>query len=138
MPARWANNLVPDDTNRASDAFVHDRLTGRNEIVSLSTEGEQVRADDSSAVVSISADGRVVAFNSYSSELVPGNTNEEQDVFARIRAEVEPSAVGLVGPLSSTGRNPAWLALVLVGTLLIVLALRGTRKPPPPRRADSA
>jgi Tol biopolymer transport system component len=37
----YASNLVPGDTNRSTDVFVHDRLTGATERVSVSSAGEQ-------------------------------------------------------------------------------------------------
>ena len=75
----YASNLVPGDTNGASDIFVYDRQTDTIERVSLAADGtEGDRASDSP---SISADGRYVAFVSYASNLVSGDTNGETDVF---------------------------------------------------------
>ncbi|MBW3663198.1 MAG: hypothetical protein KY469_08880 [Actinobacteria bacterium] len=39
----WADNLVPDDTNKEHDAFVHDRLTRETTRVSVSSSGRQGR-----------------------------------------------------------------------------------------------
>jgi Tol biopolymer transport system component len=78
-----ATNLVPGDTNAKDDVFVRDRLTGRTEMVSVSTSGEQ--GDWHSRSPSISADGRFVAFHSFASNLVPGDTNAWDDVFVRDR-----------------------------------------------------
>src|SRR3972149_453001 len=36
----WASDLVPGDTNGTYDAFVHDRLSGATERVSVSSSGE--------------------------------------------------------------------------------------------------
>jgi len=79
-----ASNLVPGDTNGCSDFFVHDRLTGVTERVSVSSEGQQANMDCwyESA---ISADGRFVAFMSEASNLVPGDTNSSYDVFVHDR-----------------------------------------------------
>ena len=49
------------------------------ERVSLAADGTQ--SNGYSAYPSISADGRYVAFNSTASNLVPGDTNAQQDVF---------------------------------------------------------
>jgi Tol biopolymer transport system component len=67
-----ASNLVPDDTNGTSDVFVHDRQTGITEIVSIASGSTQANA--SSSMPSISADGRFVAFQSWATNLIPGDT----------------------------------------------------------------
>jgi Tol biopolymer transport system component len=79
-----ADNLVPGDTNGTSDFFVHDRQTGTTERVNVDSSG--VQANDSTyGSVSISADGRFIAFPSHASNLVPGDTNQIPDVFVRDR-----------------------------------------------------
>jgi archaellum component FlaF (FlaF/FlaG flagellin family) len=78
-----ASNLVPGDTNVTLDVFVHDRQTGVTERVSVDSAGNQTNgAEDQSA---ISGDGRYVAFNSWASNLVPGDTNGATDVFVHDR-----------------------------------------------------
>ncbi len=81
-----ATNLVGRDTNAAVDVFVHDRLTGTTKRVSVSSTGVQAN-DDSFAgfAPAISADGRFVAFSSDATNLVPGDTNGQTDVFVRDR-----------------------------------------------------
>ena len=76
---------MPGDTNGVGDIFVRDRLLGRTERVSVSSRGEQ--GDDilSYVAATISARGRFVAFSSYASNLVPGDTNGFADVFVRDR-----------------------------------------------------
>jgi Tol biopolymer transport system component len=78
-----ANNLVPVDTNGRADVFVHDRLTGTTTLVSVDSVGLQ--GDGSSVMPSISADGRFVAFESYATNLVTGDTNGDRDVFVHDR-----------------------------------------------------
>ncbi len=56
-----ATNLVDNDTNNATDIFVHDLQTGVTERVSVTSGGAQ--ADGPSWAPTISADGRYVAFN---------------------------------------------------------------------------
>lgn len=70
-----ASNLVAGDTNEAVDVFVRDRLAGTTERVSVGSGGEQ--ADGRSDWGAISADGRLVAFDSEASNLVAGDTNDE-------------------------------------------------------------
>src|SRR4028118_2264462 len=74
-----ASNLVPGDTNDETDIFVRDRLTNTTTLVSLDSAGNQ--ANNGSSRPSISADGRFVAFESYASNLVPGDTNNSPDSF---------------------------------------------------------
>ena len=78
-----ASNLVEGDTNDAVDIFVHDTITSETERVSVNTAGEQ--ADGDSAHVAISADGRVVAFSSVATNLVPNDTNNYDDIFVHDR-----------------------------------------------------
>jgi Tol biopolymer transport system component len=75
-----ASNLVSGDTNNSRDIFVRDTLTNTTTRFSVGSEGNQ--ANESSFGGSISADGRVVVFESAASNLVPGDTNNTWDVFA--------------------------------------------------------
>src|SRR5439155_637363 len=86
----YASNLVPGDTNMATDVFVHDRQTGATERVSVASDGAQAnyRSCESTWVwsgVSISADGRFVAFMSLASNLWPGGAGAGTAVFVRDR-----------------------------------------------------
>jgi Ca2+-binding RTX toxin-like protein len=76
-----ASNLVPGDTNRSGDIFVRDTLTNTTTRVSVDSAGNQ--GNDVSYSPSISANGRFVAFESFASNIVPGDTNRERDIFVR-------------------------------------------------------
>jgi Tol biopolymer transport system component len=78
-----ASNLVPGDTNGTYDVFVHDRHTGVTERVSVDSAGNE--GNDQSWGPAISTDGRYVAFGSWASNLVPGDTNGTYDVFVHDR-----------------------------------------------------
>ena len=67
-----ATNLVPLDTNRFNDVFVHDMVTGSTTLVSKRTDGTQ--ADRASLNPRLSADGRYVVFGSWADNLTPGPT----------------------------------------------------------------
>jgi Tol biopolymer transport system component len=82
-----ASNLVPADTGY-DDVFVRDRVSGTTERVSVTSAGEQ--GDGPSSDPAISADGRFVVFSSWASNLVPGDTNANCDVFLRDRWETDP------------------------------------------------
>jgi hypothetical protein len=74
-------NLVPDDTNKDFDAFVRDRKRERNELVSRDVNGDQIQG--LTFISSASRDARHVMFFSYSDDVVPGDDNNEADVFVR-------------------------------------------------------
>jgi hypothetical protein len=78
-----ATNLVPFDSNAAWDVFVHDRISGTTERVSIAPNGAQ--GNSHSEEPSLSDDGRFVAFRSQASNLVAGDTNGATDVFTRDR-----------------------------------------------------
>jgi Tol biopolymer transport system component len=80
----YATNLVSGDTNHFGDFFVRSRSRGTTERVSVSSAGVQGNGV-SYGQPSISADGRYVVFASYASNLVPGDTNGDSDVFLRDR-----------------------------------------------------
>jgi Tol biopolymer transport system component len=80
-----ASNLVTGDTNGCSDIFVRDRGTSTTTRVSLASDGSQ--ANDGCSGVSISADGRYVAFASTASNLRYGDANGTFDIFVRDRVD---------------------------------------------------
>ncbi len=94
-----ATNLVPGDTNGKRDIFVHDRDTGETRRVSVSSSGAE--GDGKSWVPRISSDGRVVAFGSWATNLVPGDRNGERDIFVR---DLETGTTERVS-VSSSGRE---------------------------------
>jgi Tol biopolymer transport system component len=79
----YASNLFPGDVNGMPDIFVRDRQTGTTERVTYAFNGGQI--DLPCSAPSISADARFVAFESYATNLVPGDTNGLPDVFLRDR-----------------------------------------------------
>jgi len=76
-----ASNLVAGDTNFARDIFVFDLQTGQIVRASVSTAG--VESNGGSSRPSLSFDGRFLAFRSLGSTLIPGDTNNVEDVFVR-------------------------------------------------------
>lgn len=78
-----ASNLVAGDTNLTIDIFVRDTLTNGTSRVSVDSGG--VQGNSFSLEPALSADGRFVAFQSFASNLVPGDTNARDDVFVRDR-----------------------------------------------------
>jgi Tol biopolymer transport system component len=74
-----STDLVPRDTNETTDIFLHDLATGTTTLVSLASNGGQANGPSNDPI--LSADGRFVAFDSASDNLVPGDTNGNEDVF---------------------------------------------------------
>jgi hypothetical protein len=74
-----ASNLVAGDTNFRQDVFVRDRQTGTMTRASVDSNGTE--SDNHSFESAISDDGRYVAFESFATNLVSGDTNGEMDVF---------------------------------------------------------
>jgi RHS repeat-associated protein len=78
-----ATNLVTGDTNGVFDIFVRDRTGATTTRLSLTITNGQ--ANNASSAPVISADGNWLAFQSTATNLVGGDTNGVQDVFARHR-----------------------------------------------------
>ncbi|HEX2906671.1 MAG TPA: hypothetical protein VHO69_07420, partial [Phototrophicaceae bacterium] len=68
-----AENFTTDTNGDDNGIFVYDRVTGKISCVSVNATG--IQANNSSFYPHISSDGRYVAFSSYASNLVPGDTN---------------------------------------------------------------
>lgn len=99
-----ASDLVAGDTNQRIDVFVRDRVAGTTVRASLRSGGGQ--ASGNSYDGSITPDGRFVAFESQSSDLVAGDTNNVEDVFVHdlqsgITTRVSVSSAGVAGNADS-------------------------------------
>jgi Tol biopolymer transport system component len=106
-----ALNLIPGDVDdAASDVFLRDRQAG-------TTEGISTTQPPSGPVLhsgspALSADGRLVAFNSRESNLVAGDTNDRFDIFVFDRQtqtteRVSLSSAGLEGNNDSSASRSA-------------------------------
>jgi Tol biopolymer transport system component len=78
-----ASTLVPGDSDTVQDVYVKDLLTDDLERISVTPNGAP--ATGSSFSGAISDDGRYVAFWSWATNLVPGDTKGKADVFVRDR-----------------------------------------------------
>ena len=92
--ASRASNLDPADAEPdppavavgiepAWDIFVRDLATGRTELVSRATGAAGADGNAASLSPSISADGRFVAFQSFATNLHPGDTDPMGDIYVR-------------------------------------------------------
>ena len=100
-----ASDLVTDDSNGVSDVFVYDRAKNVTSRVSLGMSGAQANGPSGTdSAPALSADGRIVAFTSDASNLVPGDTNGQGDVFVFDRATKETTRVSVgLGGVQATG-----------------------------------
>nr|MBC8449122.1 PD40 domain-containing protein [Chloroflexota bacterium] len=89
-----ASTLVVSDANGATDIFVHDTQTGVTERVSVASDGTEAN-DGSYYGLAISSDGRHIAFESYATNLVTGDTNDAEDVFVHDRQTGATTRVSL-------------------------------------------
>jgi Tol biopolymer transport system component len=78
----WADNLVPNDTNRFGDVFVVEVATGTIERVDLDSNGLEIAGG---SAPSLSEDGRYVSFLASANDIVDGDDNGVTDVFVRDR-----------------------------------------------------
>lgn len=116
----------PSDANGVSDVFVRDVAAGTTTRVSLTATGGE--GDLAASEASISGDGRHVAFSSSATNLVPGDLNNQRDIFVRdrvanttVRANV--SSIGVEANATSLGpslsRNGRFVAFQSLATNLI-------------------
>lgn len=110
-----ASNLVPGDTNRATDLFLYDHTSASLERVSVADDETQANAATDGRA-GLSADGRYVVFTSRATNLVAADTHGVAQVFLRDRvaqttnlisrhADGRPGAVRSDSPqISADGR----------------------------------
>ncbi len=105
----YASNLAPGDTNGRQDVYVYDRATHTVERVSVGEGG--VQGNGISREPSISQDGRVVAFFSSSTNLVPALTpvfpHQNIYVYERGAPGLELISVGEGGGGNAPSRAPS-------------------------------
>jgi hypothetical protein len=97
-----ASNLTEGDTNGSLDVFVRDRLMHQTARVSVGSAGARLGGESAfrqgnaaSRGPSLSADGRLVAFESLASNLVRGDTNSRSDIFLHDRLTLLTARVSL-------------------------------------------
>jgi len=90
--------LVPEDSNKDVDVYVHSLVTGETELVSLDEAGNQFTSE--SLVSDISGDGRVAAFSNEGSLYM-------RDLEANVTERIAP---GGLGSPSEDGRYIAFVS----------------------------
>lgn len=123
-----ATNLDPRCASGAHQAYVHDNVTGRTTCVSVSSHGSEgnkgVRLHNL-FTPKISDDGRYAVFNSDATNLVHGDTNQEEDLFVRDlmlgkteRASVTWEGKQAEGEGPSVGRDAIFGVLFTYGSMV--------------------
>ncbi len=100
-----AANLVADDTNNATDVFVHDRQARTTTRVSVGAGGAQPTGGESYAPA-ISGDGSVVAFIARATNIAPGATDGIDNVFVRDLKAGTTTRVGASGGPEGSSAAP--------------------------------
>ena len=102
-----ASNLVPDDANGVTDVFVHEVAGGRTRRASVSSSGTEANAYSWGQAVDRT--GRLVAFASHASNLVPADQNGAPDVFVHDLASGRTELVSVSGsgtPVTGGATSP--------------------------------
>jgi cysteine-rich repeat protein len=119
--------LVSGDTNAAGDVFVRDLVAGTTTRASVATGGGQ--ANRGSLAPALSGDGRLVAFESGATNLVPGDSNARKDVFVHDRAAVTTVRVSL-GPGGVQGNGDSSAAALAASAALVAFESLATNLVP--------
>jgi Tol biopolymer transport system component len=77
----FATNIVPDDSNNVPDLFIYDVSNNATILASVNASGSSV-ADDRSLKPVFSADGRILCFQSWASDVASNDFNNGSDVYA--------------------------------------------------------
>lgn len=80
-----ASNLAPKDApgsgDDSGDVFVRNLETGKTKLISVAMAGQE--PDEDSSDVSVSGNGKLAVFESDATNLVPNDTNGQEDIFLR-------------------------------------------------------
>jgi Tol biopolymer transport system component len=100
-----ASSLPGGHPSASFDVFLHDRQTSFTERISVSSNGTPGNAENVISV--LSADGRLVAFYSTSTNLVAADTDTREDVYLRDRFTGQTALVS-VNTAGVKGNSNSW------------------------------
>jgi len=115
-----ATNLVTGDTNQRPDVFV--RNVSSRHTVRVSISNGEIQSPGPSSGLGISGHGRYALFLSFSTNLVPGDTNRAPDVFVRDRLSATTRRCSLTSAGGQTDRGSLGGALSRSGLWAIFLS----------------
>lgn len=98
-----ATNLVPGDVNGEMDSFFKDLTTGAITLVSQAADGTQ--PNRLSGGTALSADGSKAVFATAADNLVPGDSNDTDDVFVK---DLATGALTLVSKSADGVQSNGW------------------------------
>ncbi len=98
-----ATNLATGSTSANEDVFLKDLVSGAVTRISTSTSGGDGNGD--SQYAKVSADGRLVVFQSFASNLTTGDTNSYPDIFVWDRSDSSVTNITKDMPVDSNPNN---------------------------------
>ena len=117
-----SDNLVQGDTSFL-DIFVHNRVTGETTLASVSSDGIQGKGNNEPFGMSISADGRYVAFFSLADNLVEGDTNRGMDIYVHDRVTGDTIRVSVASDGTQGNHDSYWSSISADGRYVAFYSL---------------
>ncbi len=139
--ASTSSDYLPGDTNSSSDVFVHDMATGATRRVSMTVFGSPASGFGE---LDISADGSLVAFESFATNLTAGDTNNTIDIFVSAWGSLSTTpAVELMRNGTFATGLQLWQTFATPDQSYVVTDMTGGllqfyRVPPPPGTSNQA
>ncbi len=106
-----ANNFGPNDTNGTIDVYMHDLIIGLTSLVSVNATGTD-SGNLGATSPAISADGRYVAFQSFSNDLGPTDTNWNADIYVRNIIDYTTTLVSVNAAGTDGGNNYSYSPVI--------------------------
>lgn len=107
FPSRSPNITDHADTNVADDLFIHDRTTGKTDLVTMNAAGDAASSVGTLGGYAMSPDGRYVAFFSLGSDLVPAGVDENNGLDLFLRDTVEGTTTLVTAKADGTAADPS-------------------------------
>ena len=115
-----ADGLVPEDTNGRADAFMHDRVTGLNTLITVRADGTAPGGRTSGPT--ISGDGTRVAFASNIDGLDPSDADGKVNAFVRFLGRSKTRLVSVDHRGRPAGSKATEVAISNNGKLVVFTA----------------
>jgi hypothetical protein len=131
-----ASNLVDGDANGTSDVFVHDRTTGKTELVSVTPDGTS--GDGACAFgIDISGDGRFVVFASKAGNLTSDPPTGQMEIYVRDRLLMSTELVSLASDGAAANRGSTGSPSISADGQYVVFETKATNLSTDDRRGTS-
>jgi Tol biopolymer transport system component len=128
------SKLVSGDTNGRRDVYVKTLATGKTQLVSLTNREKPANLD--SSLTDISRNGRLVAFTSIASNLVPNDSNRVADAFVRDRTGGTTVRVSRNGSTEANG--PTYEAAISPDGAYVTISTAATNLASAPDENDTS